>query len=268
MLAGEYGSRVSNAQEVAPVVDAGNGVELGDGLSRNATGPEDAGIRDEQIEPAVAAHHLIETGRHRCIVGDVERNSDGPPCAELGSQGLSLASGEAGVDVGQHDVAAPGDEVGRDGMAKALGRTRDDDDEPTGPTGDRSSGGNAASIRFGLPALDELPLGLRQRADPAEAMRLDRHAGRIEEDLADRFGLPVGVAHREQSEPGHDHDRRHSRLRGGKFGHCAGQGIDHLVGAGALGHFQDHRERARIDDLVGSERAARRQLTSQFRTCE
>ena len=174
MLAGQDRRGVADAQEVAAVVDARNGVELRDGLGRHAARPENAGVRHEHVEPAVAAHDLVEAGGDRFVVCDVERDADGPPGAELGSQGLRLALCQIGVDVGQHDVAALGHEVGRDRMPKALGGAGHHDNEPSGTPGDRPAGGNPSAIRLGLPALDEAPLRIGERADAAHAVRVRR----------------------------------------------------------------------------------------------
>ena len=197
MLAGKNGRGVPDAQEVAAVIDPRDGVELGDGLRRDTAGAENPRVRHQQVEPAVEAHDLIEAGRHGIVVGDIERDTDGPPGTEPRSQRLRLAIRQFGVDIGEHDVAALGYEIGRDRMPKALGRARHDGNQPSGAPGDRRSGCNTAAILLGLPTLDELPLGLRQRTDSAEAMRIDCHAGRIQEDLAYRFCLRVGVARSE-----------------------------------------------------------------------
>jgi hypothetical protein len=100
MLSGEDGRRLSNAQEVAAVVHARNGVELADGLGCHAAGSEDPGIRHEQIEPAVAAHDIVEAGRRRGFVGHIEGDAEGAPESELGGQHLGLAACLRRIDVG------------------------------------------------------------------------------------------------------------------------------------------------------------------------
>src|ERR1035437_4592895 len=176
MLPGKDWGGMPDAQEVAAIVDARNGVELRDRLGRNAASPKNARVRHQHIEPAVAAHDLVEAGGDRCIVGDVESDADGPAGAELGSQGLGLAFRQIGVDFGQHDVTALGDDVGRDGMSEALGGAGYHYHQPSSTAGDRSAGGGPKAIRLGLPALNEASLRLRQRANAAQAMRLYGHA--------------------------------------------------------------------------------------------
>ena len=72
-----------HAQEVAAVVDARNGVELGHGLGCNAAGPEDTGVRHEHVEPAVAPYDRVEAGSAEASSVTSRVTDEGPAESEL-----------------------------------------------------------------------------------------------------------------------------------------------------------------------------------------
>ena len=97
MLLGQDRGAVADAQEIAAVVDSRDRVELPDGLRNDAAGLQNAGVGHYEVQPAEPPDDGLEQGRHRGVVGDVDRQPNRPPNAKAGRQGGRLALGLGGV---------------------------------------------------------------------------------------------------------------------------------------------------------------------------
>jgi len=124
-------------------------------------------------------------------------------------------------------------------MPEALGGASHHHDQPFGSARGRPTDGNPPAILLGLPALDELTLSVRQRADAAEAVGIDGHADGVEVDLLHHVGLRGRVAGREQPQPGHKDDGRRPGFRCRPRGDRRRQRVDEKVRRRTGGRLQE-----------------------------
>ena len=124
MLGGHHRRHRPYSQEVPLVVDAGDEVEVGHRLGQHRIGAQNPSIRDEQVQPAQAAYHLVGGVELGLFVSHIHPDRD-RPATVLSGQPLRFPPGAVEVEVSQHHVGALSQQLLRDPEPETLGGAGD-----------------------------------------------------------------------------------------------------------------------------------------------
>ena len=115
------GHRLPGYQEVPRSVDVHSPLPVPEGELVQGAHRGDAGVGDQDVQPAVGEAHLFEGCLHLGFVGDIHAQPNGPAVA-VGLVQL-IGNGLAGrlVQVGDHHVGALGRQPAGDGLAYSVG---------------------------------------------------------------------------------------------------------------------------------------------------
>ena len=178
-------------------------VPVGLGGLEERLGQRQAGVVDDQVEPAEGEHGGVD---HRPARRPRRRRRRRPRWRRPGRRSRRRRPAAlASVEVGDHDAGTLGGELLGGGLADAAGGAGDQRD----PGGERL--GLRHPLELGLlerPVLDAELLRLVDRGVRREALGPTHHVDRVDVELAGHAGGLLVLAEAEHPDAGHQHDQR------------------------------------------------------------